>query len=170
MLTTNYEYFRSNKENYHYQFKCNYLKNQKHFAIILCIFRIYFKFWTFWKEMSLLAQLFLKLLTEVISEVILVRSEIFGLLVYTLTANYEYSRSNRENLPLPIQMFYGRLWWRFLGILFSASNRCLEKVKKKKSLRIGLVSLKRSCLKMLQTFSENFYNIYEIAGTKIFFS
>ena len=59
--------------------------------------------------MSLLAQLFLKLLTEVISEVILVRSEIFGLLVYTLTANYEYSRSNRENLPLPIQMFYGRL-------------------------------------------------------------
>ena len=57
--------------------------------------------------MSLLAQLFLKLLTEVISEVILVRSEIFGLLVNT--ANYEYSRSNRENLPVPIQMFYGRL-------------------------------------------------------------
>ena len=25
-------------------------------------------------------------------------------LVNTLTANYEYSRSNRENLPLPIQM------------------------------------------------------------------
>ena len=24
--------------------------------------------------------------------------------VNTLTANYEYSRSNRENLPLPIQM------------------------------------------------------------------
>ena len=34
----------------------------------------------------------------------LIRSEILGLLVKTLTANYEYSRSNRENLPLPIQI------------------------------------------------------------------
>ena len=34
----------------------------------------------------------------------LIRSEILGLLVNTLTANYEYSRSNEENLPLPIQM------------------------------------------------------------------
>ena len=82
--------------------------------------------------MSLLAQLFLKLVTEVIPEVILVRSEIFGLLVNTLTANYEYSRSNRENLPVPIQMFYGRLWWQFFDILFSAPNSCLEKVKKKR--------------------------------------
>ena len=37
-------------------------------------------------------------------ELFLIRSEILGLLVNTLTANYEYSRSNRENLPLPIQM------------------------------------------------------------------
>ena len=29
------------------------------------------------------------------------RSEILGLLDNTLTANYEYSRINRENLPLP---------------------------------------------------------------------
>ena len=34
---------------------------------------------------------------------LLVRSEILGLLVNTLTANYEYSRSNTENLPLPFQ-------------------------------------------------------------------
>ena len=34
----------------------------------------------------------------------LIRSEILGMLVNTLTANYEYSRSNRENLPLPIQI------------------------------------------------------------------
>ena len=34
----------------------------------------------------------------------LIRSDISGLLVDTLTANYQYSRSNRENLPLPIQM------------------------------------------------------------------
>ena len=34
----------------------------------------------------------------------LIRSETLGLLVKKLSANYEYSRSNRENLPLPIQM------------------------------------------------------------------
>ena len=33
----------------------------------------------------------------------LVRSEIFGLLNNTLTANYEYSRSKREDLPLSIK-------------------------------------------------------------------
>ena len=32
----------------------------------------------------------------------LIRSEILGPLVNMLTANYDYSRSNRENLPLPI--------------------------------------------------------------------
>ena len=31
----------------------------------------------------------------------LIRSEILGLLDNTLTGNYEYSRYNRENLPLP---------------------------------------------------------------------
>ena len=35
---------------------------------------------------------------------LLVRSEILGLLVNILTANYEYSRSNTDNLPLPFQM------------------------------------------------------------------
>ena len=33
-----------------------------------------------------------------------ITSEISGLLVNTLTANYEYSGSNRENLALPIQI------------------------------------------------------------------
>ena len=33
-----------------------------------------------------------------------IRDEILGLLDNTLTAYYEYSRSNKENLPLPIQM------------------------------------------------------------------
>ena len=32
----------------------------------------------------------------------LIRYEILGLPVNTMTANYEYSRSNRENLPSPI--------------------------------------------------------------------
>ena len=37
-------------------------------------------------------------------ELFLIRAEILGLLVNTLTANYKYSRSNRENLPAPIQI------------------------------------------------------------------
>ena len=32
------------------------------------------------------------------------RSEILGLLINTLTTNYAYSGSNKENLPLPIQI------------------------------------------------------------------
>ena len=32
------------------------------------------------------------------------KSEILGLLLNTLTANYEYSGSNRDNLALPIQI------------------------------------------------------------------
>ena len=34
----------------------------------------------------------------------LIRSQILGLLFNTLTATYQYSRSNRENLPLNIQI------------------------------------------------------------------
>ena len=34
----------------------------------------------------------------------LVRFEILGLLVNTITANFQYSCSNRQNLQLPIQM------------------------------------------------------------------
>ena len=34
----------------------------------------------------------------------LIISDILGLLHNTLTANYEYSRSNRENLQFPIQI------------------------------------------------------------------
>ena len=35
-------------------------------------------------------------------------SEIFGLLYNTLTANYEYSRSNRETLRLPIRIKFSK--------------------------------------------------------------
>ena len=38
------------------------------------------------------------------SELFLILCEILGLLDNTLIANLEYSRSNRENLPLAIQM------------------------------------------------------------------
>ena len=48
---------------YGYQFKLNYLKNQKIFAAFFCSFRVYIKFPMFWKKMSLIGQIFLKLLT-----------------------------------------------------------------------------------------------------------
>ena len=48
---------------YHYQFKSNYLKNHKFFAAFFCIFRICIKFPMFWKKMSFIGQVFLKLLT-----------------------------------------------------------------------------------------------------------
>ena len=48
---------------YHYQFECNYLENQKHFTAFLLHFRIYIKFWIFWNKMSVIALVFLKLLT-----------------------------------------------------------------------------------------------------------
>ena len=36
------------------------------------------------------------------------RSQILGLLVNPLTAIYEYSHSNRENIPLPIQIKFSK--------------------------------------------------------------
>ena len=73
-----------------------------------------------------------------------VRSDILGLLVNTLTVNYEYSRSNRDNLPLPTQM---QLWEKLdtfskllLNFLESTLNfKHFEKRNKKMNL-IGQVS------------------------------
>ena len=39
-----------------------------------------------------------------LEKLFLVKSGILGMLVHTLTVNYKYSRSNKENSPLPIQM------------------------------------------------------------------
>ena len=74
----------------------------------------------------------------------LIRSETLGLLVNTLTANYEYSRGNRENLPLQIQIQLSKKPLIFCSFFFafleSALNfQCSE--KKKMSL-IGPVFLK----------------------------
>ena len=46
------------------------------------------------------------------------RSEILRLLVNTLTANYEYSHSNRENIPLPILIKLSKKPQLFSGIFF----------------------------------------------------
>ena len=46
------------------------------------------------------------------------RSEILGLLVNTLNGNYEYSHSNRENIPLPILIKLSKKPQLFSGIFF----------------------------------------------------
>ena len=53
-------------------------------------------------------------------------SEISGLLPNTLTAEFEYSRDNRDNLPLPIQMKLSKkpktFRSNFIAILVSTLN------------------------------------------------
>ena len=66
----------------------------------------------------------------------LTRSEILGLLVNTLTANYEYSRSNRENLPLPIQINLSKKPYIFCCIFFYF--QCSEKKKKNEPHRSSI--------------------------------
>ena len=62
-----------------------------------------------------------------------IRSEILKLLVNTLTANYEYSRSNRENLQLQIQIKLSIKPWSFLMYFFfsfydyTSNFQCSEK-------------------------------------------
>ena len=49
------------------------------------------------------------------------RSEILGLLVNTFIANYEYSRSNRENLPLQNQIKLSKkpqIIWAYFSLIF----------------------------------------------------
>ena len=60
------------------------------------------------------------------------RSEILGQVVKKLTANYEYSRSNRENLPLAIQMQLSENPSIFCGTFFvflesTLNFQCSEK-------------------------------------------
>ena len=66
----------------------------------------------------------------------LVISQILGLLVNTLTASYEYSRSNSENLPLPIQTQLSEKPKSFFGIFiaFLESRLNFEDFEKKMSL------------------------------------
>ena len=73
----------------------------------------------------------------------LIRSEILGLLDNTLTANYEYSRINRENLQLPNKAKLSKKPSIFCCILFAffASKLNLQYFEKKMSL-IAQVFLK----------------------------
>ena len=62
----------------------------------------------------------------------MIRSEILGLLDNTLTANYEYSHINRENLLLPNQAQLSQTPSIFCGIVFAflkleLNFQCFEK-------------------------------------------
>ena len=77
----------------------------------------------------------------------LIRSEILGLLVNTFTVNFEYSRSNRENLRLPIQVKLSENYRLFAALFlhfWHVHEICnfLEKKKKKRMTVIGQVVLK----------------------------
>ena len=48
-----------------------------------------------------------------------IRSEILGLLVNTLSGKYEYLRSNREKLALPIQINLSQKPWTFSDMFFA---------------------------------------------------
>ena len=63
-----------------------------------------------------------------------VRSEILALLVNTLTANYQYSRSITDNVPLQFQMQLSEKLKTFSAffITFSESALNFEHLKKKK--------------------------------------
>ena len=63
--------------------------------------------------------------------------------VNTLTANYECSRSDRENLPLPIQMQLSKKPKNFCGVFFAFLESTLnfQCFEKRMSL-IGQVFLK----------------------------
>ena len=67
---------------------------------------------------------------------ILVKFEILGLLANTLTANYEYSCSNNDNLPVPFQMQLSgklkRFFTFFLAFPESALN--IQHFEKKEKL------------------------------------
>ena len=70
------------------------------------------------------------------------RSEILALLDNTLTVNYEYSRNNRQNLQLPIQIklfekpsTFSNIFLQFLESKLSLQYS--EKKKKKKKNIVG---------------------------------
>ena len=80
----------------------------------------------------------------------LIRSEALGLLVKRLSANYEYSRSNRENLPLPIQMELSEnpsiFWCIFFVFLEHTLNfQCSEKNNEPHRSSISEVIVSERC-------------------------
>ena len=61
-----------------------------------------------------------------LEKLFLIRSEILGMLLNTLIANYEYSRSNRENLPLQVQIKLSKKPLTFLPYSFLIFGICIK--------------------------------------------
>ena len=57
---------------------------------------------------------------------ILIRSEILELLLNKFTGNYKYSRSNRQNLPLPIEIKISKKHKFFCGIFLAFQESTLN--------------------------------------------
>ena len=70
----------------------------------------------------------------------LVKSEILGLLVNTLTTDYQYSRSNRENLPLPIQRQLSKNFFSIFYCIFEMYIKFGTFLKKKKKPHSSSIS------------------------------
>ena len=73
---------------------------------------------------------------------LLVRSQILGLLVDILTANYKYSCSNIENLPLAFQMILSEKLKQFFPFLVALSESGLnfQHFEKKEKLHSSSIS------------------------------
>ena len=97
----------------------------------------------------------------------LMRSDILGLVVNTLTANYEYSLSNRENFPIPIRINLSKIPFtttvNLLKFLEFAWNfKCSEK---KVSL-IGEVFPKLLTLKDILFWIHNRASLWKAFGSE----
>ena len=91
---------------------------------------VYPTFWWFWAKLNL-------------KKLFLIRFQILGLLGNTLTANYKYSRSNRENLPLQIQTKLSEKTRCFCGIFFQFLQSTLNFQYSEKNMSlIGQIFLK----------------------------
>ena len=73
------------------------------------------------------------------------------MLVKKLSANYEYSRSNRENLPLPIQMqlsenpsIFGSIFFVFLES--TLNFQCSEKINEPHRSSISELTVSKRCV------------------------
>ena len=88
-----------------------------------------------------------------LQKVIFSQSEILGVLVTKLTPNYEYSRSNNDNLPLPLQMELSEKLQQFFGIFIAFLESALnfQHYKKKQKLLGSSISEVNDCQKVVDS-------------------
>ena len=93
----------------------------------------------------------------------LVTSKILGLLINKLTADYEYSRSNKENLPPPIYMQLPKKPKTFCVVIeFLESTLNLEHFEKKNESHSSSISEiidseRRSYVNVLKCYLRSYF-------------